>query len=139
MTPDDPSPQVTNFQPPASIDDEYQISEPAESPSTHGFRDASEKSSPERLLPGGENKFRCSIADLMILTFGISLGMAGGTWIHPGLFSLLLGLIMLGGLAIYNIDPPETHRMKIAWASLLAGYISSVIAAMIKYSPIFSD
>ena len=75
----------------------------------------------------------------MVLMFGISLGMAGGTWIHPGIFSLLMGVIMLAGLAIYHFDPPETHRMKVVWIPLFAGYLTSVIAAMIKFSPVFSE
>jgi hypothetical protein len=75
---------------------------------------------------------RFSIADLLIVTGGAAVGLAGGTWMQAHLFAAILGLITLLSLMFVHLFPPRTRPAKLTWAALVAGYIAAVIAALIK-------
>ena len=75
---------------------------------------------------------RFSIFDLLIVTLGVAIGLAGGTWIAADLFAAILGLITLFGLLLVHLFPPQTRFGKLIWAALVLGYIAAVFAALLK-------
>lgn len=118
--------------PASSADDDLQLAREEERSRSIKILQLAERSTPARFIDDEDDKLRFTLADCMLVTFGISLGLAGGTWIHPGWFTLGVGVIVLLGLAFHHIHPPETHCMQLAWVTLLAGYLASVIAAWAK-------
>jgi hypothetical protein len=85
--------------------------------------------------PGGSTtpewpQFRLS--DLLIVTAGAAVGLAGGTWLPADQFAALLGLATLVGLLFVHLFPPRSRTAKVMWSALVLAYITAVIAALIK-------
>lgn len=75
---------------------------------------------------------RFSVADVMMITFAVAVGLAGGSWMPSDVFAAVLGLITLIGLLVVHLHPPETHAAKLVWAALVIAYIMAVFAALLK-------
>lgn len=75
---------------------------------------------------------RFSIGDLLIVTVGAAVGLAGGTWMPADLFAAILGLITLLSLLLVHLFPPRSRAGKVMWAALVVGYITAVLAALIR-------
>ena len=75
---------------------------------------------------------RFSIAFLLFAMVGIGIGLAGGTWMSADLFAAILGLATLFGLLIVHLFPPRTQPGQLIWATLVMGYITAVLTALIK-------
>jgi hypothetical protein len=75
---------------------------------------------------------RFGITDLLAVTTGAALGLAGGTWMRPDLFAAILGLFTLLGLLLVHLFPPQTRLGKMLWAALVVGYITAVVATLIR-------
>jgi len=73
-----------------------------------------------------------SLSDIMILTFGVATGLAGGSWMPTDAFAAVLGLITLAGLLVVSWQPPETHLGKVIWATVVISYIVAVGAAIFR-------
>ena len=82
--------------------------------------------------PEKPEPFRFHIADLLIVSAGVSFGFAGGTWIRSDVFSLILGLIMLAGIVRVSLHPLESHRAAVWWVTLCLSYVASIIAAFVR-------
>lgn len=125
-----PPPSAPN--PLSSEDDDLQLAREEVRSPVIDIQHLAERSTPARFIDDEDDKLRFTLADCMTVTVGVSLGLAGGTWIHPGWFTLFVGVMVLVGMAIHHITPPATHRMQVAWITLLAGYLASVVAAFAK-------
>lgn len=77
-------------------------------------------------------RFRFHIADVMTVVTGISIAFAGGTWIRSEIFALILGLLVLVGIAVTSFHPLESRRQSVLWLTLILSYISSTIAAFVR-------
>jgi hypothetical protein len=55
---------------------------------------------------------RFGITDLLVVTAGAAIGLAGGTWMPADLFAAILGLATLVGLLLVHLFPPSRE-----WAS----------------------
>ena len=73
-----------------------------------------------------------SMADLMIVTVGIGLGLAGGTWMPAELFAAVLGLMTLVGLLGVHLSPPESHLARLIWGTWVLAYFIAVAAAVAR-------
>lgn len=73
-----------------------------------------------------------SLADVMMVTFAVAAGLAGGSWMPSDVFAAVLGLITLIGLLVVHLHPPETHAAKLVWAALVIAYVMAVFAALLK-------
>ena len=73
-----------------------------------------------------------SLADVMMITFAVAAGLAGGSWMPSDVFAAVLGLITLIGLLVVHLHPPETHAAKLVWAALVIAYVMAVFAALLK-------
>src|SRR5690242_12292270 len=58
-----------------------------------------------------------SLSDVMILTVGVAVGLAGGSWMPTDLFAAILGMATLAGLLVVSLYPPDSHLGKLIWAS----------------------
>ncbi len=73
-----------------------------------------------------------SIADMMILMVGISIGLSGGSWLPTDVFAAVLGIVTLLGLLVVNYQPPETRLAKLLWGALVLAYVLAVLAALVR-------
>lgn len=77
-------------------------------------------------------RLQFTIADVLVLMSAMSLGLAGGTWVPVQLFAAVMGLVMLCGLVIVHVYPPEAHWARLLWWSLGLAYTVSVLVAVLK-------
>ena len=75
---------------------------------------------------------RFGITDLLVVTAGAAIGLAGGTWMPADFFAAILGLATLLGLLLVHLFPPQTRLGKLLWAALVMGYITAVLVALIR-------
>ena len=80
--------------------------------------------------PKSEYQFR--LTDLLIVTAGVGLGLAGGSWMPRDIFAAILGVVTLIGLMCVHIYPPETRLSKVLWGTLVLSYLISVVAAIFR-------
>jgi hypothetical protein len=77
---------------------------------------------------GKDYQFR--LTDMLVVTAGIALGLAGGSWMPRDIFAAVLGLVTLGALMLIHFYPPETRQAKLLWGTLVLAYLISVAAAV---------
>ena len=82
--------------------------------------------------PPAPERFQFSMFDMMVMTIGVAVGLAGGTWMPPEVFAAVLGLVTLVGLVLVHVNPPETHATRLAWGTLVMAYIIAVFAAVLR-------
>ncbi len=80
--------------------------------------------------PAPPSRFRFSVLDLMVVTAGISVGLAGGTWMPPQVFALCMGLLTVGGLIVVEMYPPESRSGWLAWIAVVLAYLAAWLAAL---------
>jgi hypothetical protein len=75
---------------------------------------------------------RFGITDLLVVTGGAAIGLAGGTWMPADFFAAILGLATLLALLVVHLFPPQTRLGKLLWAALVTGYVTAVLVALIR-------
>lgn len=78
-----------------------------------------------------ERPVQWSISDLLVVTTGVAISLAGGTWMPPQVFAAVLGLVTLIFLLIVHLHPPESRLAKVIWGTLVFAYILAVVAAVL--------
>jgi hypothetical protein len=73
-----------------------------------------------------------SVRDIMLITVGVSVGLAGGSWMPSRAFAFALGLATVLILLVVSFCPPQTHTGKMAWTALLIAYFSALLAAIVR-------
>ncbi|WP_425619423.1 hypothetical protein NA78x_003164 [Anatilimnocola sp. NA78] len=84
--------------------------------------------------PTKPSDYQFRLTDLLVITAGVGLGLAGGSWLPRDVFAAILGLITLIGLMAVHIYPPETRLGKLLWGTLVLAYLISVVAAIVRPS-----
>jgi len=84
--------------------------------------------------PAKPSEYQFRLTDLLIVTAGVGVGLAGGSWLPRDLFAAILGLITLIGLMLVHVYPPETRLGKLLWGTLVLAYLISVVAAILRPS-----
>lgn len=74
-------------------------------------------------------KFQFSVIDLLVVTLGVSVGLAGGTWMPADYFAGIMGLLVLGGLILVTIYPFESRSGWLAWGTFILAYVVAVATA----------
>ena len=75
---------------------------------------------------------RFSITDLLVITAGVAIGLAGGTWMKADVFAAILGLVTLFGLLVVHLFPPQSRLGRLVWAALVVCYITAVLTALAR-------
>ena len=83
-------------------------------------------------LPAPTRRGQFSVGDLLILTVGVAVGLAGGSWMPTDVFAAVLGLCTLLGLLVVSWRPPRSHLGKVLWATLVLAYVIAVFAAVFR-------
>ena len=73
-----------------------------------------------------------SVRDIMLLMIGVSVGLAGGSWMPSQTFAFALGLVTVLILLVVSLHPPQTHMGRMAWAALVIAYFSALLSAIIR-------
>lgn len=73
-----------------------------------------------------------SLASLLVVTFFVSLGLAGQNWLPPVIYAGLLGLMVIGAMFWVIISPPETAGEKLVWWGLNVAYITAILVAVAR-------
>jgi len=73
-----------------------------------------------------------SIRDAMLLMVGLSVGLAGGSWMPSDAVAAVLGMVTVLGLVVVTLYPPESRLGKLIWASLVVAYFTALLAAIIR-------
>jgi hypothetical protein len=79
-----------------------------------------------------QSGYQFRLTDLLIVTAGVGLGLAGGSWMPRDIFAAILGLITLLGLMLVHVYPPESRLGKVLWGTLVMAYLISVVAAIFR-------
>ncbi len=79
-----------------------------------------------------KNEYQFRLTDILIVTAGVGLGLAGGSWMPRDIFAAVLGLITLLGLMLVHVYPPESRLGKVLWGTLVMAYLISVVAAIFR-------
>jgi hypothetical protein len=82
--------------------------------------------------PAKPSEFQFRLTDILIVTAGVGLGLAGGRWMPRDIFAAVLGLVTLVGLMLVHIYPPESRLGKVIWGTLVLAYFISVGAAILR-------
>jgi hypothetical protein len=82
--------------------------------------------------PPKPSEYQFRLTDLLIVTTGVAVGLAGGTWMRRDVFAAVLGLITLLGLMAVHIYPPQSRLGKVIWGTLVLAYLVSVGAAVMR-------
>ena len=69
---------------------------------------------------------------MLVVTTGLAVSLAGGTWMPPEVFAAVLGLVTLIGLLIVHLHPPESRFAKLVWGTLVLSYIVAVVTAVVR-------
>jgi hypothetical protein len=77
-------------------------------------------------------RFQFSLTDLMVIMLGVSVGLAGGTWMPADYFAGIMGLLVLGGLILVTLFPFESRSGWLAWGTFILAYVVAVITAAFK-------
>jgi hypothetical protein len=87
---------------------------------------------PAPVQPAPPQRIRFSVSDLLVVMVGISVGLAGGTWIAPSIFAGLMGLVTLVGLLLVHLYPPQSHTGRLVWGTTVLAYVLAVLAAIFR-------
>ncbi|QDU28449.1 hypothetical protein ETAA8_35490 [Anatilimnocola aggregata] len=82
--------------------------------------------------PAKPSEYQFRLTDILIVTAGVGLGLAGGSWMQRDIFAAILGLVTLIGLMLVHVYPPETRLGKLLWGTLVLAYLISVVAAIFR-------
>ncbi len=82
--------------------------------------------------PPKPSEYQFRLTDLLIITAGVGLGLAGGSWMPRDIFAAILGLITLVGLMAVHVYPPESRLSRVLWGTLVLAYLISVGAAIMR-------
>jgi hypothetical protein len=82
--------------------------------------------------PPVKSDFQFHLTDILIVTAGVGLGLAGGSWMPVDIFAAVLGLITLLALMLVHVYPPENRLGKVLWGTLVLAYLISVAAAIMR-------
>lgn len=82
--------------------------------------------------PPKTSEYQFRLTDLLIITAGVGLGLAGGSWMRRDIFAAVLGVVTLLGLMLVHIYPPESRLGKVVWGTLVLAYLVSVGAAILR-------
>jgi hypothetical protein len=82
--------------------------------------------------PPKPSEYQFRLTDILIVTAGVGLGLAGGSWMPRDMFAAVLGLVTLLGLTLVHIYPPESRLGKVLWGTLVLAYLVSVGAAIMR-------
>lgn len=82
--------------------------------------------------PPKPSEYQFRLTDLLIVTAGVAVGLAGGSWMRRDVFAAVLGLVTLLGLMAVHIYPPESRLGKVIWGTLVLAYLVSVGAAILR-------
>jgi hypothetical protein len=106
---------------------------PAEGPSREELSRQIEPPPPLDLRPAETRRpTQWSISDLLIVTTGLAVSFAGGTWMPPEVFAAVLGLVTMIGLLVVHLHPPESRLAKLVWGTLVLSYIIAVVTAVVR-------
>jgi hypothetical protein len=83
-------------------------------------------------LPPKTSEYQFRLTDILIVTAGVGLGLAGGSWMPRDIFAAVLGLVTLLGLMLVHVYPPESRLGKVIWGTLVLAYFISVGAAILR-------
>jgi hypothetical protein len=84
--------------------------------------------------PPPKSEFQFHLTDILIVTAGVGLGLAGGSWVPVDIFAAILGLVTLLALMLVHVYPPEGRLGKVLWGTLVMAYLISVLAAIFRPS-----
>lgn len=82
--------------------------------------------------PPAKSEYQFRLTDILIVTAGVGLGLAGGSWMPRDIFAAILGLVTLLGLMLVHVYPPESRLGKVLWGTLVMAYLISVVAAIFR-------
>ena len=82
--------------------------------------------------PPKPSEYQFRLTDILIVTAGVGLGLAGGSWMPRDIFAAVLGLVTLIGLMLVHVYPPESRLGKVIWGTLVLAYFISVGAAILR-------
>jgi hypothetical protein len=82
--------------------------------------------------PPKPSEYQFRLTDILIVTAGVGLGLAGGSWMPRDIFAAVLGLVTLLGLMLVHVYPPESRLGKVIWGTLVLAYFISVGAAILR-------
>lgn len=90
---------------------------------------------PEPAVPSPPPRFQFTLIDLMVVTVGVAVGLAGGTWMPADYFAGIMGLFMLGGLVLVHFFPLQSRGARLVWGTFILAYFVAVIAAVLRPRP----
>jgi hypothetical protein len=76
--------------------------------------------------------FQFSIGDVMLLMVGVSVGVAGGSWMPARIFGFYLGLLTILVLIGFTLHPPQSRTARLVLTTVLVAYFSAMLAAAIR-------
>jgi hypothetical protein len=82
--------------------------------------------------PPKPSEYQFRLTDILIVTTGVGLGLAGGSWMPRDIFAAVLGLFTLIGLMLVHIYPPQSRLGKVIWGTLVLAYFIAVAAAILR-------
>ena len=120
--------------------DDFHIA-PAEGPSRddaeRGLRDRVKlplADADRELLAARKRRIRFSLRELLATTTFIAIGAAGVTWLPPGMFAGLSGIVVLAMLLLVNLLEDVSRGFKVAVFALILIYASAVVATFATQS-----
>src|SRR5689334_7705976 len=63
--------------------------------------------------------FQFSIGDVMLLMVGVSVGVAGGSWMPARTFGFALGLMTILVLIAFTLHPPQSRTARLVLTTVL--------------------
>jgi hypothetical protein len=90
------------------------------------------KARPMPVVPAALHRPQFGVRDVMVLSVGVAAGLAGGRWIAPDHFAVIVGLVTLLGLLTVHVYPPRSQWGKLLWGTLVAAYVVAVGMALCR-------
>lgn len=119
-----------------SAGDDELLLRPPECPSSADFRRRFERTElPPTDVPPPDPRFQFSLVELMVITLGVAVGLAGGTWMPPSMFAGVMSILAMAGLLAIHFYPPESRSGWLVWATVFLAYFVAVVVAIMRPAP----
>ena len=117
--------------PPESLDD-VRLQPAADLPPSDLLRRAEYWLNLALLRAPRRERFQFHIADLMLMTVAVSIGIAGGLWVPGVLFAAVLGVLTLVGMALDMVFEISDRRFNVFWLACIVAYLVASLAATFR-------
>ncbi|MFO0905304.1 MAG: hypothetical protein U0939_20015 [Pirellulales bacterium] len=81
----------------------------------------------------GHGEFQFTLYEIVVVTFGTSIGLAASRWLSGRVVSVLLGAALLAGWLKLAMNDWEPRWAAVAWFAILGAYLGALLLSVAQW------